>query len=196
MMYKMQSLSARLVTLSLALALLVATLLQGGVDAQGTAGVPSAQNAGTGAPVATFPTGLGGSGTTAVFTPGAAQSNAPSTYFVATNAEESASLASLLTHYSQGITAATPTTGPPAGISTGIPGGFTGENTSSVLDGQVTTIPNAATTYTGPRSTSTGGSNAAAAQNAAINLTPANSKSLAVSAVALSIAMLVGAFIL
>lgn len=184
--------SARLLVCSLAVALLVVVQ---SASAQGTAGVPSQQNAGTGAPVATFPTGLGGSGTTAVFTPGAAESNAPSTYYVATNAEESASLASLLTHYSQGMTAATPTTGPPAGISTGIPGGFTGTGTSSVLDGQVTTIPNAATTYTGPRSTSSAGSNAAA-QNAALHLHPANTKSLAVSAIALSIAMLAGAFIL
>lgn len=162
-----------------------------GASAQGTAGVPSQQNAGTGAPVATFPTGLGGSGTTAVFTPGAAQSNAPSTYFVATNAEESASLASLLTHYSQGMTAATPTTGPPAGIMTGIPGGFTGTGTSSILDGQVTTIPNAATTYTGPRSTSSAAS--AAAQNAALTLNPTATKSVAL---ALSIALLAGVFIL
>lgn len=189
----MQSVSLRSAVLSLAVAFLVVQ----GAGAQGTAGIPSQQNAGTGAAVATFPAGLGGTGTTAVFTPGAAQSNAPTSYFVATNAEQSASLASLLTHYSQGMTAATPTTGPPAGIMTGIPGGFTGTGTSSVLDGQVTTIPNAATTYTGPRSTTTAGSGSnAAAQNAALNLTPSNTKSLALSSLALSIAMLAGAFIL
>lgn len=91
-------------------------------------------------------------GSPIVFTPGAAVPGTQSPYYVATNAEQSATLASLLTHYSQAISAATPTTGPPAGISTGVPGGFTGSNTVSILDGSISTIPNAATTYTRARS--------------------------------------------
>lgn len=122
---------------------------------------------GNGQTTATFPTGLGGSstGTPAQFTPGAADSSSASPYYVATNSAESATLASLLTHYSQGISASTPTTGPPTGISTGVPGGFTGSNTVSILDGSISTIPNAATTYTGPYAsiyeTSSGSSNGA-----------------------------------
>ena len=112
---------------------------------------------GNGQSVATIPAGLGGSstGTPVQFTPGAAASTTPSPYYVATNAAESSTLASLNTHFSQAISAPTPTTGPPTGISTGVPGGFTGSNTVSILDGSITTIPNAATTYTGPRSSST-----------------------------------------
>ncbi|GAK64433.1 uncharacterized protein PAN0_005c2647 [Moesziomyces antarcticus] len=134
-----------------------------------TAGVPGTINVGNGQSVATFPSGLGGlsTGTTAVFTPGAASSASGSPYYVATDAAQSSTLASLNTHYSQGISAATPTTGPPTGISTGIPGGFTGTNTVSILDGQITTIPNAATTYTGPRSTTA--SAAGASSNALAN---------------------------
>ncbi|CDU22748.1 uncharacterized protein SPSC_01378 [Sporisorium scitamineum] len=132
------------------------------VHAQGTAGVPASINVGNGQSVATFPTGLGGlsTGSAVAFTPGAASSGTQSPYYVATNAAESSTLASLLTHYSQAISAATPTTGPPTGISTGIAGGFTGSSTVSILDGSISTIPNAATTYTGPRSSSTASSGA------------------------------------
>ena len=117
---------------------------------------------GNGQQTAAIPSGLGGlsTGSAVVFTPGAAVSSNASPYYVATNAAESSTLASLLTHYSQGISAATPTTGPPTGISTGVPGGFTGSNTVSILDGSISTIPNAATTYTGPYATT---SNSAAA---------------------------------
>lgn len=109
---------------------------------------------GNGQSTAVIPSGLGGlsTGTTAQFTPGAANSGTVSPYYVATNAAQSSTLASLLTHYSQGISVATPTTGPPTGISTGVPGGFTGTNTVSILDGSISTIPNAATTFTGPSS--------------------------------------------
>ncbi|SPO25823.1 uncharacterized protein UTRI_03188 [Ustilago trichophora] len=123
-----------------------------------TAGVPASINVGNGQATAVIPSGLGGSstGTPIVFTPGAAASSSQSPYYVATDAAQSSTLASLNTHYSQAISAATPTTGAPAGISTGVPGGFTGTNTVSILDGSISTIPNAATTYTGPRSSSSG----------------------------------------
>ena len=127
---------------------------------------------GNGQSIATFPTGLGGSstGTRVQFTPGAASSGTQSPYYVATNAAESATLASLLTHYSQAISAPTPTTGPPTGISTGIPGGFTGSNTVSILDGSISTIPNAATTYTGPYASTASASKAGASSGAELAL--------------------------
>lgn len=127
---------------------------------------------GNGQATATFPAGLGGlsTGSPVVFTPGAASSSAQSPYYVATNAEQSATLASLNTHYSQGISAATPTTGPPTGISTGVPGGFTGANTLSILDGSISTIPNAATTYTGPRSSSSAGGSSQGQSSGALGM--------------------------
>ncbi|EPQ28703.1 uncharacterized protein PFL1_04006 [Pseudozyma flocculosa PF-1] len=136
-----------------------------------TAGIPATPNVGTGAPVATIPDGLGGlsTGTSVQFTPGASSPAPPVPFIAPTDAAGSASLASILTHYSQGMTAPTPTTGPPTGISTGLEGGFTGTATSSVLDGRVTTIDNAATTYTGPRPSSS--ASGAAANNAAAGAT-------------------------
>ncbi|KAJ9479109.1 hypothetical protein PHBOTO_002612 [Pseudozyma hubeiensis] len=150
--------SASSASLALTLAL-AAALVPSVVEAQ-TAGVPASINVGNGQSVATFPSGLGGlsTGSAVVFTPGAASSGTQSPYYVATDAAQSSTLASLNTHYSQAISAATPTTGPPNGISTGVPGGFTGTDTVSILDGSITTIPNAATTYTGPRSSTSGSS--------------------------------------
>lgn len=145
---------------------------------------------GNGQSVATFPSGLGGlsTGSAISFTPGAASPGTQSPYYVATDAAQSSTLASLLTHYSQGITAATPTTGPPAGISTGVPGGFTGSNTVSVLDGSITTIPNAATTYKGPRSSSSS-SSSSGSPNGAQGLGDVNTGKLgAVAAMALAVA--------
>ncbi|EST05538.1 hypothetical protein PSEUBRA_005221 [Kalmanozyma brasiliensis GHG001] len=141
-------------------------------QAQGTAGVPATINVGNGQATATFPAGLGGLSTGSVvsFTPGAASSASQSPYYVATNAEQSSTLASLNTHFSQAISAATPTTGPPTGISTGVTGGFDGANTLSILDGSITTIPNAATTYTGPRSSSSSGSSAQGQSSGALGM--------------------------
>ncbi|CBQ73035.1 conserved hypothetical protein [Sporisorium reilianum SRZ2] len=173
-------------TCAAAVALGLAACLAPHVHAQGTAGVPATINVGNGQSVATFPSGLGGlsTGSPVTFTPGAAASQTPSPYYVATDAAGSSTLASLNTHYSQGISAATPTTGPPAGISTGIPGGFTGSNTVSILDGSISTIPNAATTYTGPRSTS---ASAAGASSGAMGVGVDGAKASVVAAVALCV---------
>ena len=87
------------------------------------------------------------------------------------------------------MTAPTPTTGPPTGISSGLPGGFTGTGTTSVLDGRITTIDNAATTYTGPRPGSS--SSAESPNQASFNSAPLKGMAVAAGAALLAGAVLI-----